>query len=202
MLRSASGVWHGVIRSAHPGHIDDCDRRSGVTDYIGNQPGIAELSAPDVGIAGREGPQRIIRIFDHLGHCDDESVERRFRKAAELAEHLLLSSTRYVTAAGLVPPPAAAPNRGWPPRPGPCEPYLRSPLRDPRSSQAGWSPRRRGSRHAALPAASCSPRGRGQPPRPPDIGGGTRHVRAPEDAQGSPLDREDLPDGPAEQTRP
>jgi hypothetical protein len=42
--------------SACPGHVDDRDNRRGIADYVGNQPGIAELRTPDIRVTGREGP--------------------------------------------------------------------------------------------------------------------------------------------------
>lgn len=43
-------------RSACPGHVDNGDRRRSVIDHVGDQPGTAELGAPDERVAGRERP--------------------------------------------------------------------------------------------------------------------------------------------------
>jgi hypothetical protein len=46
----------------------------GVIDHVGNQADRAEISPPDMRIARRECPRRIVRVFDHDGKGRDQGI--------------------------------------------------------------------------------------------------------------------------------
>jgi hypothetical protein len=81
----AAGSSHPVALTG-PRDVEDDDHFGAVVDQVGDQARAAELYAPDIGIAGGEGPERVFGLVGYFCHCLDEAVECRARQAAHLLE--------------------------------------------------------------------------------------------------------------------
>ncbi len=167
-----------LTRSARPGHVGQGDSPANVIDHVGSQACRAEHGTPDVWIACRECPHRIVWVLDDRGHRHDEGVECLRRKVAELPEDPLLNSARYVTASEPAPPPAALASPG---RLALLASSARCRLalpQVPRSIRPGWPRWQSAAKHAGGAAADGSQPDHARRLRPRGTDEETLRVRA------------------------
>jgi hypothetical protein len=84
------GRCRGVVRyrSADPSHIVDGDEVAGIVDPVRDNAAAPEECLPFLRSIGREGSERVVGVVHQLAQGGDQSVERRFGEALELAESL------------------------------------------------------------------------------------------------------------------